>query len=464
MSFRSILASVRRWWSTLLVATAVAGATGMLLASTIPPTYESRASVLVGPVSGDVDTVRAAGLLVQTFAELSTSDQVLAAAASDAGALSDASALRQQVRTTGDNATRVLTIRVVLDDPKLAASVATAIAQQLSTLAAADTSRPEGQVQVIHAAAVDPTPVAPRPFLIMGLAALAGLLGSAALVIVLERLSGTVRSQEELADLVSVPVLALPAPRRGRADALVVEADPGSSADTAYRLLSSRLDLDQVTETPTWLHVAGVGDDTSAGLTAANLAGAAAAEGIPVAVIDADGSGVASRILAAGSEGDAASAVRLVRPPLERLAPEARRQSVLGAIEDAGREGRHVIVVGGPMVHDRLDLAWAVAASRTLLVVEKDRSRRRDVQAAVERLERAGAAILAVLAAPPSGADIRRLREGDDAQLAGRLPLMRVLGPITDEDAVPGAPEPRRSPRRPAAPGREVAPETSAQR
>ena len=68
MELTGYLAVARRWWWTLLVATWVAAMAGLLVATRITPTYEAQAQLLVGPINTDSDTLRASGLLVQTYA------------------------------------------------------------------------------------------------------------------------------------------------------------------------------------------------------------------------------------------------------------------------------------------------------------------------------------------------------------------------------------------------------------
>ena len=71
------LAILRRWWWTLLVAAWVAGLMGYVFAGRIEPTYESSARLLVGPINSDTNTLRASSQLVQTYAELATSQGLL---------------------------------------------------------------------------------------------------------------------------------------------------------------------------------------------------------------------------------------------------------------------------------------------------------------------------------------------------------------------------------------------------
>ena len=77
MELTGYLAVARRWWWTLLVATWVAAMAGLLVATRITPTYEAQAQLLVGPINTDSDTLRASGLLVQTYAQLAISPPLL---------------------------------------------------------------------------------------------------------------------------------------------------------------------------------------------------------------------------------------------------------------------------------------------------------------------------------------------------------------------------------------------------
>ena len=85
MELTGYLAILRRWWWTLLVAVWVAALLGYLLGTRIDPTYESSVRMLVGPINTDTNTLRASGQLVQTYAELATSQPLLASTVADLG-------------------------------------------------------------------------------------------------------------------------------------------------------------------------------------------------------------------------------------------------------------------------------------------------------------------------------------------------------------------------------------------
>jgi len=402
VEFASFAGIIRRWWWTLVIAVWVAAVAGYLLASRLPPTYESRTTVIVGPVNGDVETVRASALLVQTYSELATSDQVLSGAAKAVGQAVPIADLRTRINATADDVTRLVTIRADDGDPTRAAHLASAIAAQLVSLSAGDTSRPEGAVQVVNAADIPVDPVAPRTSLVVLLAGLAGLLGAIILVVAIEALSSSVRSATELTKLVPAPLLAsIPPVRLRRTDPpLVIDADPRSDAAGAYRLLAARLGVGEDERPVERLHIAGIEEADGAGEVAANLARYLAETGLQVGVVDAEPGHLASTLLAADPDDDGAMTpdngqLREIRawsgiPTARYDAAEATgRQPWEEATETLRRlswDSRLLIIVGPGLLEGARSLSWAAAADGTLLVVQRDATPRDEVSAAVDSL------------------------------------------------------------------------------
>jgi len=112
-------AVVRRWWWTLLVAAWVAGLAGFYVASRIQPSYESSVKLLVAPLNTDADTLRSAGLLVQTYAQVVTTSPILGRAVTQTVTPTSMSAdeLGASTRVVANDVTRVLTITVRTGDP-----------------------------------------------------------------------------------------------------------------------------------------------------------------------------------------------------------------------------------------------------------------------------------------------------------------------------------------------------------
>jgi capsular polysaccharide biosynthesis protein len=197
----------RRWWWTLVVAIWVAGLAGFVLGSQIKPTYETQIRLLVGPINTDIDTLRAAGQLVQTYSELTTSQPLLDSVTRELSLPMSTGELRSHIRSTADDVTRLLTIRVTDEDPDRAVDIASTLGDELIQLAAGGTTRPEGELQTVDFPEKPTDPIAPQLSLIVMLAGLGGLVAAIVAVLLVEYVSDAMRSREHLEHLVGAPFL-----------------------------------------------------------------------------------------------------------------------------------------------------------------------------------------------------------------------------------------------------------------
>ena len=469
MELTGYLTVARRWWWTLLVAAWVAALSGYLVASRITPTYEAQVQLLVGPINTDSDTLRASGLLVQTYATLAIGPGVLQSAAQELGGV-DPVKLAPNVRATASDVTRVLQIRVQDADPAHAASIANTMANELIQLTTGATTRPEGQLQVI-APAVPPTvPIAPQVSLIVLLAAAAGLLGGLFLVIVVEYATDSVRDRADLARLVPVSVLSTVSfeQRTPRADPVPVTqaVAPGSDAAVAFRLLAAKIAF-AANDRPTRSTLVTSLRDGDGAVVAINVAAAMAASGHRVVVVDGSADGDLTRVLdmsnrrglsdllAAGDDdlrGALASGPAGVRVlpqgtagSVELVAVE-RVRTVLDALL---QEADLVVVDGGAIQHSAGVLTWARATEETVLVVRRGSTRRDELRLAAESLRfvdaNVGGTVLVQrpVARPGlrrggarrAGADAQAL-EGARARTAGLTRMETLMAAPTNDGGV----------------------------
>jgi capsular polysaccharide biosynthesis protein len=180
---------IRRWALLLAAAGVIAGAVGFVAASRIPPTYEARARLLVGPVNTDFETLRASSVLTRTYAELVTSEQVVDKAASTLGPAAGAEELRRSVDANANDVTRILTIRGTSRDPALAARIVQAVAQELVLVTSGTAEAPApptGTVTFVDPARVPTSPVGPDTRVHVALSMLAGVLAAMAIAFVIE--------------------------------------------------------------------------------------------------------------------------------------------------------------------------------------------------------------------------------------------------------------------------------------
>src|SRR5687767_11184400 len=200
LQLTGLLPVARRWWLMILASTIVAGCVGLGAASLMAPTYEAEVRLLVGPLNTDVNTLRASGQLARTYAEIATSEPLLATTAER---LESPRVVPDDVEVdaSADEVTRILTVRVRHHERAAVAAIANGLAEQLEDRVDTDIVRPEGELQVVDAARPPDAAVAPRVGLTGLFAALAGLLISVTLVLVFEFLTPMVRTEEQLENL-----------------------------------------------------------------------------------------------------------------------------------------------------------------------------------------------------------------------------------------------------------------------
>ena len=413
MELTGYLAVARRWWWTLLVATWVAAMAGLLVATRITPTYEAQAQLLVGPINTDSDTLKASGLLVQTYAQLALSPPLLKSTAQEAG-IADPIKLGQNVRATANDTTRILTIRVQDSSAERAASIANTMSDELIQLTTGATTRPEGQLEVIGAAVPPTTPIAPQVSLIVLLAMAAGLIGGLILVIVVEYATDSVRDRSDLARLSGTEVLAtvsFDARVPGGSVLPVAEATaPGSVNAVAFRLLASKVAFSESDVPTRTILVAGVGDGDSA-VVAMGIAAAVAGSGYRAVVIDGSSDGDITASL--GLTGRLGLREVVIREGIEPRSPlvegpagvQIMPRGETGTAEliavDRAREILDsllssvdlIVIDGGPMQRSAGALSWARAAQESILLARRGASRREELRLAVESLRFVNATI-----------------------------------------------------------------------
>ncbi len=437
MDLSGYLAIVRRWWWTLIVAAWIAGLTGWLVASTIPPTYESQAKVLVGPLNTDTDTLRASGLLVQTYAQYVSTREVLASAIQEVGLDLSPAELAASMRVTANDVTRILTIRVQAEDPEQAATLANTIATELEQLTSSGLSRPEGLTQIIEFAEPSLEPVAPQVSLIVMLAAFAGIVVAVVVILLLEYFGDTIRTGRELAALAGVPLLGSVQAASGdkpEAGDLLVLQNPASRSAQPYRLIATKLALGPDPDAFSSVLVLDADSEPEAAVVATNLAAALGRGGRRTALIDGTGpGGTVTRLLGwTEREGLAETLAQDLRPglpdsagalagmpggriPLEGVAPDDLRTVIEGLTTGGGI----AIVVGGPISTSPVSLALARAVDSVVLVARRDRARREDVTLTTEALRMIGIVPVGViLTERPSILGLRReARKGGGARV-----------------------------------------------
>jgi polysaccharide biosynthesis transport protein len=394
---------------------------GYLVADRLPPTYESEAQLVVGPVSGDRDTLEAAGQQARNYAGVATTATIIGPAARQVGM--SANSVKSKIKdVTASEVTRLLSIRVNDGNSARAALIANAVAEQLVAYSTEEgiPPPPAGQLRIVQPATPASEGIGPSADLIIVLAGLAGLLGAFGLAVVVDSLSTVVRNEEELAALAPVTVLGSINGTRSpsASQPFVVEADPDSRAAAAYRLLATKIELSNGDQPPESVLVVDAHGGRSGSRLAFNLAGALAEGGARVALIHHGTEGDLEKLFELSGDQAGGSGLRrgrplrvdrmifdrfrIRRPAVTIIRPRTSSDllepdQVTEVLQHVLADADVAVLTAPPVDSSPHGLVWSSAAKATVLVAERDHTQRAHVPAALESLRLAGGNVIGVV-------------------------------------------------------------------
>ena len=396
----AFVVSLRRWWFVLVAAAIAAGVGTFVVVREQTPTYEAETQLLVGPFSGDFDTLEASRQLAVTYADLVTSSRLRAATAHELGIgklpASDVSAAANDI-------TRLLTIRARNESPSVAASIANTLARSLARLSAVR-GKPQGEVQVVDPARPPTHSVAPRTGLLTAVSAFAGLLIGLGLLGVRSLLDGVVREQSQLEDR---PDLAF-------AETIPNVQGPRRAPDQAiahYRLAIGKIEATRGGR-PGLVAVSSTPGGRGA-LVALGLARSWARAGGRILLIDADElDGGLTRLCRLEGRPGLAEVLRGSDPKLSSAVAvsggidvlprggeptQLTEESVRVLLEAVDGFAKPVIVKVGWAAESPGSLAWFAAADASVIVATRDRTELSAITYTAQAMHLAGARTVGAL-------------------------------------------------------------------
>jgi succinoglycan biosynthesis transport protein ExoP len=462
IQLRDQVGVLRRRWYIVVVTVLACLLAGLFYVSRATPTYVATADVLLGaPTSKD-----GKGL---TASQLATEARVVTAAGpvSDVndflGLRSSLGALVHSVVVEPDpSGAAVLQITVTRQDPREAAAIANGLAREYVNGRAPSVVK---DAEILHSAIPPKHADSPKKTPTLIFAGVLGLLLGLGLSFLRHYFDESVRDEGDAAGATRRPVLGrIPHGRRAIHRSPVALNAPGSRVGEAYRALAAtiRYRLSQLTPRTGEQGRGRVVLVTSASAgegktqTAVNTAVAAASAGLDVVLVDADlrnggvgtlfelppGPGV-SEALTDSADLQVRLKSALVDTELERLrvlpagAPTSRSAELLAApgwasLLDELRAGFDLVVIDSPPVLPVVDtLEMVHSADLTILVVRRHVSRRRQLAAAIDRVEQVGGTVDGVVVC-----DVAR---SANAHLEGRIsapqrgPTARPSGSVTED-------------------------------
>lgn len=289
---------VRKNWITIIAITVLGISAALAYTLLQTPLYSASTRVFVSTQSGDSSAELAQGNTytlsrVKTYAEMATSERVLAGVVDTLGLDAQAHELARQVTATSVVETTIIEITATSTDPELAARIADETAVSLAE-AVDEVESVGGQpspvrLTTIQGARIPDAPVSPRPAINVALGAILGLGVALGVVLLRELLDTKIRSTRDLEAATTHPILATIAfDSKAKQRHLVVHSEPTSPHAEAYRTLRTNLQFVQIDGGHRTFVVTSALPEEGKSTTSANLALALASADQTVLLIDAD--------------------------------------------------------------------------------------------------------------------------------------------------------------------------------
>ena len=296
MTLSQAVTTVRRWWWLLLASIVVGAVVAYAVSSLVTPSYRATTTLLVSqqqtPGVVQLNDLQASERLATTFSRLVTVRPVLERAVRDAGLAMTPEDLGKRISVDNPRTTQLLDVHATDSNPEEAARLANAVAAAFIATNAEVLNSSPGVVSIVESALPPENPESPRKLMNAALGAILALLVAGGVALLLEYLDDTVKTSEEVFELVGLPTLGFVEQFSGvksATDQLQAATRPRSSIAEAYRQvrtnISYSLDLDSG---PRVVLVTSPGPSEGKTTTIANLAVVIGLTGRRVIVVDTD--------------------------------------------------------------------------------------------------------------------------------------------------------------------------------
>lgn len=277
---------------------ALAGAVALTLAT--PKVYEARAQVFVAAngVSGDAQTQYEAAAFVQaqvaTFADISTSPNVLHFVQRDLNLQLSDSELKDKLRASAPTQRSLVNIYATDNSPAQAAALANSAARGFTQAIAKYMTPKKGASSSVQLHLTDPavapgSPVSPKPLLNISLGVLLGLLIGIALAVMREVLDTRIKDVDQVAEVAQAPIVGvIAADPKAKDHPIAARTSPRSMCAENYRQLRASLQFANPDHPAKVIAITSSIHGEGKSTTAVNLAWTIAETGSKVCLVDTD--------------------------------------------------------------------------------------------------------------------------------------------------------------------------------
>ncbi len=300
MELRDYLRILRKGWPLILALAVVGTAIGVFLTISTTKVYQANVQLFVATSGSDNATQLASGNLfaqaqVQSYTSLASDPRVTGPVVTKLKPeLNFTSAqLAGKVSADAPQSKVLINLHVTDHDPKVAATLANAVAAQFAKVVQTTSQTdPNGasvvKLTVVHPATTPGSPIKPSKVTNVGFGFILGLLLGIGLVLLRDVLDNTVKGPQDFEEL-GVPVLGLvPYDKRTSKTPVAFRGDPHSSRSEAYRQLRTNMQFINVDNAPRVIAITSAVPGEGKSVTAINLAAALAEAGYRVCLIEAD--------------------------------------------------------------------------------------------------------------------------------------------------------------------------------
>ena len=299
MDIRDYIALLRRSWVILVALTAFGAAAGWGYSALVTPMYSSTARVFVSTSGSDTVAELQQGnsftqQRVKTYADLVTTAIVLDPVISHLDLALTPEQLSARISATAPLNTTLIEITATDPDPIVAADLATASSEALTSAVqqietVADGAESPVRLTLVQPAVPGSAPVEPRTTLNIALGALVGLAIAIALAVLRQSLDTRIRGVKDLEELTDVPVIGgIAFEAKVKTRPLVVHDDPRSPRAEAFRAIRTNMQFLQPVDGRKGYVVTSSLPVEGKSTTAINLATTLADSGLRVLLVDTD--------------------------------------------------------------------------------------------------------------------------------------------------------------------------------
>ncbi|MBL4934987.1 polysaccharide biosynthesis tyrosine autokinase [Clostridium sp. YIM B02515] len=296
MELREYLLILKKRWMLILVITFITTSSSAVFSFfIIKPMYKSDISVIIGKVGTDgksqpvsYDDILMYQMLVKTYSGLASSRTVAEDVINKLKLKVTPEQFEKMITINSNSDTEFLNITVRSKDPEEAMLIANQLAKSLKEVSIS--VKKMDDVQILDPAQLPTAPDSPRPVFNISIAFFLGLAASIVLILLIEYLDNTVKTQEDIEKLARVPVIGI-IPNEGETTEdkkLISIKAPKSLVSEAYRTLRTSIQFSSFDKKIETIVVTSSKQGEGKTTIVSNLAITTAQSGKKVLLIDCD--------------------------------------------------------------------------------------------------------------------------------------------------------------------------------